>query len=156
MHNFGQVKSSVDDLKGTWYCKHESSLCATICWGSASVPGFVCDLYYPTELNLIIHEGIESHHFLPPSSKLLLINMVHHIVNNSTKKKPTHRSIESIRIYMNSFRFDRSILLKTLFISLVLSPLSSSPTREGIKSFQPVFSWLLFQSLAHCRCCKLN
>ena len=23
---------------GTGYCKHESSLCATICWGSASVP----------------------------------------------------------------------------------------------------------------------
>ena len=26
---------------GTGYCEHESSLCATICWGSASVPGFV-------------------------------------------------------------------------------------------------------------------
>ena len=34
----GQVKSFVDDLKGTGYCKHESSLCATICWGSALVP----------------------------------------------------------------------------------------------------------------------
>ena len=33
----GQVKSFVDDLKGTGYCKHESSLCATICWGSAFV-----------------------------------------------------------------------------------------------------------------------
>ena len=39
--NVGRVKSSVDDLNGTGYCKHESSLCATICWGSASVPGFV-------------------------------------------------------------------------------------------------------------------
>ena len=39
--NVGRVKSSVDDLIGTWYCKHESSLCATICWGSASVPRFV-------------------------------------------------------------------------------------------------------------------
>ena len=41
LSNVGRVKSSVDDLNGTWYCKHESSLCATICWGSASVPRFV-------------------------------------------------------------------------------------------------------------------
>ena len=33
----GQVKSFVDDLNETGYCKHESSLCATICWGSALV-----------------------------------------------------------------------------------------------------------------------
>ena len=43
--NVGRVKSSVDDLNGTGYCKHESSPCATICWGSASVPGFVRCLY---------------------------------------------------------------------------------------------------------------
>jgi hypothetical protein len=41
MQNVGRVKSSVDDLIGTRYCKHESSLCATICWGSAFVPRFV-------------------------------------------------------------------------------------------------------------------
>ena len=41
LSNVGRVKSSVDDLNGTWYCKHESSLCATICRGSASVPRFV-------------------------------------------------------------------------------------------------------------------
>ena len=40
----GQVKSFVDDLKGTEYCKHESSLCATICWGSALVPAICARL----------------------------------------------------------------------------------------------------------------
>jgi hypothetical protein len=29
--NVGRVKSPVDDFAGTGYCKHESSLCATIC-----------------------------------------------------------------------------------------------------------------------------
>ena len=38
IYNVGWVKSFVDDLEGTEYCKHESSLCATICWGSALVP----------------------------------------------------------------------------------------------------------------------
>ena len=48
----GQVKSFVDDLKGTGYCKHESSLCATICWGSAlvlaiCVETIISDTMYP-------------------------------------------------------------------------------------------------------------
>ena len=40
-HNDGWVKSTVDDFVGTGYCKHESSLCATICWGSTLVLRFV-------------------------------------------------------------------------------------------------------------------
>ena len=39
--NVGRVKSFVDDLKWTGYCKRESSLCATIRWGSAFVQWFV-------------------------------------------------------------------------------------------------------------------
>ena len=42
---------------GTWYCKHESSLCATICWGSASVPK-ICAGWCPYGCPC---------HFAPPS-----------------------------------------------------------------------------------------
>ena len=41
----GQVKSFVDDLNETGYCKHESSLCATICWGSALVSAICARTY---------------------------------------------------------------------------------------------------------------
>lgn len=42
MQNSCQIKSSANDFVfGVRHCKHESSLCATICWGPISFPRFV-------------------------------------------------------------------------------------------------------------------
>ena len=51
--NVGRVKSPADDFAGTGYCKHESSLCATICWGSALVSRFV-PLVVPTSCHITL------------------------------------------------------------------------------------------------------
>ena len=38
-------KSFIDDLAASRYCKYESSLCATICWGFSYVPT-ICSPFY--------------------------------------------------------------------------------------------------------------
>ena len=80
----GQVKSSVDDFASTGYCKHESSLCATICWGSTHVPRFVavpqhgiCEISRPPPILVILS--------LPPH---LPISLPDHTVCKPPKSPP--------------------------------------------------------------------
>ena len=61
----GQVKSFVDDLKGTEYCKHESSLCATICWGSALVPAICARLRHSNQYNIDVISSDPCHFSSP-------------------------------------------------------------------------------------------
>ena len=92
--NVGRVKSSVDDLNGTGYCKHESSLCATICWGSASVPGFVRWTARFIILFLVSVRCLSS----PPQIKLVSVCTSKHFdcycfVCSNTAKPPTIRTL---------------------------------------------------------------
>ena len=45
----GFDKSFADDLVASRYCKHESSLCATICWDFSCVPT-ICSPFYCNQL----------------------------------------------------------------------------------------------------------
>ena len=97
----GQVKSFVDDLKGTGYCKHESSLCATICWGSALVPAICarlvqfhnCELYEfchfssPQYTTHTIH-GITSHTHIHTTHNIHVHKHRHTHVSESACVKP--------------------------------------------------------------------
>ena len=78
IQNVGRVKSSVDDLIWTGYCTHESSLCATICWGSASVRRFVqgrvhvkLDVFFGTQTSWPVTDVPAIHH--PPQFTLYYI-----------------------------------------------------------------------------------